>query len=71
MTGIHLTIQGIVSTTIHSDIILTLQMTKIQIFWEGILTVKANGRVAILHQNSLDEPGRGGGGSPGFTLTHA
>ncbi len=32
----------------HFDIILTLQMVEIQIFWEGILTVKVHCRMSIL-----------------------
>ncbi len=37
---------------ISSDIILTLQMGEIWIFWDGILTVKTNGRVGTL----IDKP---------------
>ncbi len=42
---------GTLTTAILSYIILTLQMVEIYIFWEGILTVKANGRVGILTDN--------------------
>ncbi len=58
---------GSLTSAVLSDIILTLQMVEILIFWEGILTVNVNGRVGILtdksvlHQNSLGQPVRGGG----------
>ncbi len=48
MTGVRLTIQGSRTTAILSDIILTLQIVEISVFWEGILTVKAHCRVWIL-----------------------
>ncbi len=48
--------------TILSDVIMTLQMLEIQIFWEGILTVEANGREWILTKKQ---------GGAGFTLTGA
>ncbi len=60
------------TTAILSDLILTLQMVEILIFWEGILTVKPNDRVEILrdrhflHQNSLGQPA-----PQGLTLTGA
>ncbi len=57
MTEVCLTIQGTLTTTILSNIILTLQMVEIQIFFNfgtgrggGILSVEANGRVGILIQ---------------------
>ncbi len=48
MAGGRLTIQITLTTTILSHIILTLQRVEIYIFWEGILTVKANGKPEIL-----------------------
>ncbi len=41
MTGVSLTIQGTRTTLIFTNIILTLQMVEILIFWMGILTEKA------------------------------
>ncbi len=63
MTGVHLTLQGTLTTTILSEIILTLQMVEIVMSWGMILTVKANSRVGILAdkpllcQNSLGQLG--------------
>ncbi len=68
MTGVHLTIQGTLTIAVLSDnntldTILTLQMIEKFIFWEGILTSTAHGKVRILtdkpvlHQNSLGQPG--------------
>ncbi len=65
MTQVHLTIQRtlmtkeILSVRYHYDITNGRNID----FWEGILTVKANGRVESLtdkpffHQNSLVQPG--------------
>ncbi len=79
VTGVRLTIQRTLDNLSnffrHSYSILTLQMVEINIVWEGILTVKANGRVEILKdklilgQNSMDQLCGGGGGGAGFTLT--
>ncbi len=53
MTGVHLTIQGTLTTAIHSDIIVTLQMLEIKTFLDLTLIVKANGRVGFLTDKFL------------------